>query len=389
MNNFTFQNSTKLLFGRDAEKNVGEQILPYGSRVLFVNYGDDFILNSPVYARVSQSLKDAGLTVFELQGIRPNPLLSKVREGIALCKREHIDFVLALGGGSVIDTAKSIGLGATCDWDVWEHYTREHVIQTTLPVGVVLTIPATGSETSAGSVITNDETHVKLLGSNGKTRPVFAIMNPEVTYTVPRTPMVAGGVDMMSHVMERYFTPTTHTELTDRLCEATLKTIIHNLPLTLADPQDYNSRSEIVFSGTLAHNGLLDCGRTPDWACHFISHILGGYTNLSHGFTLSILTPHWMRYVYRENLDRFVQFAMNVWDIPYCPGNPEQTALEGIAALEGFFRSLGAPLTLAEAGIRLENPEEIARLVVQDGPVGNLKKLDAHDVQAILESSAE
>ena len=385
MRNFKFINSTKIIFGREMECTVGEEILPYGKKVLFIHYGNEFILNSDIYKRVKASLAAAGLDVIELSGIQPNPLLSKVREGIEICRKEGVEFVLALGGGSVIDTAKSVGLGATYDGDVWDHYTKKHIIQDTLPVGVILTIPATGSESSAGSVITNDETHVKLLGSNGRTRPVFAIMNPEVTYSVPRYPMAVGGVDMMSHVMERYFTNEQNVDLTDRLCEATLKTIIHNLPVTLDCPTDYNARAELVFAGNLAHNGLLDCGRVPDWACHFIGHILGGYTNLAHGATLSILTPHWMEYVYRDNPEKFAQFAVRVWDIPQ-DGDLEKTALAGIEALRTFWRSIGVPLTLSEAGIKEDRLEEIARLVTEDGPVGGVRKLYYEDVLRILES---
>ena len=385
MKNFKFINSTKIIFGREMECTVGEEILPYGKKVLFIHYGNEFILNSDIYKRVKASLAAAGLDVIELSGIQPNPLLSKVREGIEICRKEGVEFVLALGGGSVIDTAKSVGLGATYDGDVWDHYTKKHIIQDTLPVGVILTIPATGSESSAGSVITNDETHVKLLGSNGRTRPVFAIMNPEVTYSVPRYPMAVGGVDMMSHVMERYFTNEQNVDLTDRLCEATLKTIIHNLPVTLDCPTDYNARAELVFAGNLAHNGLLDCGRVPDWACHFIGHILGGYTNLAHGATLSILTPHWMEYVYRDNPEKFAQFAVRVWDIPQ-DGDLEKTALAGIEALRTFWRSIGVPLTLSEAGIKEDRLEEIARLVTEDGPVGGVRKLYYEDVLRILES---
>lgn len=387
MRNFKFQNATKIIFGRGMASCVGEEIRPYGKRVLFHHYGDDFILNSAIYQTVLQSLQAQGLEIVELTGVQPNPVLSKVREGIEICKRENIDFILALGGGSVIDSAKAIGLGATSDGDVWDHYTKKHVIQDTLPVGVVLTIPATGSESSAGSVITNEEGHIKLLGSNGHTRPVFAIMDPEVTFTVPRYAMAVGGVDMMSHVMERYFTAESHVELTDRLCEATLRTIIHNLPRTLQEPTDYDARAEIVFAGNLAHNGLLDCGRVPDWSCHFISHILGGFTNLAHGATLSILTPHWMEYVYREHVERFAQFAVRVWDIPYDAAHPEKTAAAGIEALRSFWRGLDVPLTLTEAGVSCDRLEEIATLVTEDGPIGGMRKLDKQDVLNILNAS--
>ena len=354
--------------------------------MLFHHYGDDFIRNSEIYKRVVHSLKESGLEVFELTGVQPNPVLSKVKEGIELCKREKIDFILALGGGSVIDSSKAIGLGALYDGDVWDHYTKKHIIQESLPVGVVLTIAATGSESSAGSVITNEDGHIKLLGSNGHSRPVFAIMNPEVTFTVPRYPMAVGGVDMMSHVMERYFTNEPNVELTDRLCEATLRTIINNLPRTLENPADYNARSEIVCAGNLAHNGVLDCGRTPDWACHFISHILGGFTNLAHGATLSILTPHWMEYVYQANVEKFAQFAVRVWDIEYDEKEPEKTALGGIEALRTFWKGLGVPMTLTEAGVNCDQLEKIAELVVEDGPVGNVRKLYKEDVLNILKA---
>ena len=387
MKNFKYQNATKIIFGRGMAGCVGEEIAAYGKKVLFHHYGDDFIRSSSVYQTVLQSLQAQGLEIIELTGVQPNPVLSKVREGIEICKREKVDFILALGGGSVIDSAKAIGLGATYDGDVWDHYTKKHVIQQTLPVGVVLTIPATGSESSAGSVITNEDGHIKLLGSNGRIRPVFAIMDPEVTFTVPRYPMAVGGVDMMSHVMERYFTCAEHVELTDRLCEATLRTIIHNLPRTLQEPTDYNARAEIVFAGNLAHNGLLDCGRVPDWSCHFIAHLLGGFTNLAHGATLSILTPHWMDYIYRNHIDRFAQFAVRVWDIPYNEANPEQTARAGIQALRDFWKSLDVPMTLSEAGVTCDRLEELAELVTEDGPIGSIQKLDRQDVLNILLAS--
>lgn len=387
MKNFKYQNATKIIFGRGMAGCVGEEIATYGKKVLFQHYGDDFIRSSSVYQTVLQSLQAQGLEIIELTGVQPNPVLSKVREGIEICKREKVDFILALGGGSVIDSAKAIGLGATYDGDVWDHYTKKHVIQQTLPVGVVLTIPATGSESSAGSVITNEDGHIKLLGSNGRTRPVFAIMDPEVTFTVPRYPMAVGGVDMMSHVMERYFTCEEHVELTDRLCEATLRTIIHNLPRTLQEPTDYNARAEIVFAGNLAHNGLLDCGRVPDWSCHFIAHLLGGFTNLAHGATLSILTPHWMDYIYRNHIDRFAQFAVRVWDIPYNEADPEQTARAGIQALRDFWKSLDVPMTLSEAGVTCDRLEELAELVTEDGPIGSIQKLDRQDVLNILLAS--
>lgn len=387
MQNFKYQNATKLLFGRGMADCAGEEIRPYGSRVLLHHYGDDFILGSEVYRRVKASLAASGLEVTELTGVQPNPVLSKVREGIALCREKKIDFILALGGGSVIDSAKSIGLGTTYDGDVWDHYTKKHVIQTSLPVGVVLTIPATGSESSAGSVITNENGSIKLLGSNGHSRPVFAIMDPEVTFSVPRRVMAVGGVDMMSHVMERYFTNESHTALSDQLCEGTLRTMIQTLPVTLEHPTDYDARAELVFAGTLAHNGLLDCGRIPDWACHFIGHILGGITGLAHGATLSILTPHWMEYVYRENLPRFVQFAREVWGVDTDALSPEAAALEGISRLREFWRGLGVPLTLTEAGVNGDRLEEMAALVCENGPVGNLKKLCETDVLNILQAS--
>lgn len=386
MKNFSFINATKIIFGHGVESSVGEEVYRYGKKVLLVHYGDDFILNSEVYHIVKRSLKENGLDVTELAGVKPNPVLSKVKEGIAVCKQKGIEFILALGGGSVIDTAKAIGLGACYDGDVWDHYTKEHVIQETLPVGVVLTIAATGSESSAGSVITNDETHIKLLGSNGHTRPVFAVMNPELTYSVPRNAVIYGGVDMMSHVMERYFTNESNTELTDALCEAALKTIISNLPKTLEDPMDYNARAEIMFCGNFAHNGLLECGRVPDWACHFIGHIHGGYTNLAHGAILSILTPHWMRYVYQNNVERFVQFAVKVWGVTYHEQNPEKTALAGIESLCDFWKGIGAPLTLREAGAEEPDLDEIAGLVTEHGPVGNVKKLYKEDVLEILKN---
>lgn len=384
MENFIFQNETKIIFGKDTELEVGVEVSGYGKKILF-HYGGGSIKRTGLYDKVVQALKDNAVSFIELSGVKPNPRISLVKEGIELCKRENIDFILAVGGGSVIDSAKAIAAGVKYSGDVWDFFEGKAEVKEAIPIGTILTIPATGSETGDTTVITNADGWYKRALSHPTLRPKFAILNPELTFTLPDYQTAAGGVDIISHVFERYFTNTPNVDLTDRLCEATLKCMIKNLPIALEEPDNYAVRAEIMWAGTIAHNGLLGTGRAEDWASHMIGHEISAIYDLTHGATLSIVFPAWMEYVYLENIDRFVQYSTRVWNVEMDYDNPERTALEGIRKTKEFFKKIGMPTSLSEANIPGDKIEEMAEKCVLSGPVGNIKKLYKDDVIKILE----
>ena len=379
MLNFNFQNTTEIIFGRDVERQVGKKVSEYGKKVL-LHYGGASLKKFGLYYKIMKKLEKENIEIFELGGVLPNPRLSLVKEGIKICKDNNIDFILAVGGGSAIDSAKAISVGAKYDGDVWDFFENKAVISKTIPVGVVLTIPAAGSETSFATVITNEDGWYKKSLHDNKIRPKFTIMNPEITYTLPSYQTAAGAVDMMAHVLERYFTHEKYVELTDRLSEAVLKTVILNTPKALDFPEDYNSRAEIMISSTIAHNGLLDMGRESDWASHGIEHELSAIYDIAHGAGLAIILPAWMKYVYKANIDRFVQFAVRVWDVNMNYNDPESVVLEGIKKMEEFFTSIGMPTRLYEAGISGEKFEEMADKATENGTLGNFIKLNREDI---------
>lgn len=384
MENFRFLSPTEIIFGRGTENQVGEQVRKYAQKVLF-HYGGGSIKRTGLYARVMASLAQQGIEIVELGGVQPNPRLSLVREGIELCRREGITFILAIGGGSVIDSAKAIGVGVPYDGDVWDFYAGKAVPQATIPVGVVLTIAAAGSEASKSSVITNEDGWFKRGINYDVIRPVFAIMNPELTFTLPPYQTACGVADIMAHVMERYFSPTPDIELLDRLCEATLKAVISSAYRVMDNPADYNARAQIMRAGTIAHNDLLSTGRIGDWASHQMEHEISAMYDLAHGAGLAIIFPAWMKYVYKQHLDRFVQFANRVWDVEVNFAHPEVTALEGIRRLERFFTDIGLPTRLSHADIGSEHLDEMAakcRMTNGDS-VGQLVKLTRRDVLEI------
>lgn len=384
MQDFIFQCPTKIIFGRNTEEQVGQEVKRYTRKVL-LHYGGGSIKKSGLYDKVVKSLKQEDIEIVELGGVKPNPRLSLVREGINLCREKSIDFILAVGGGSVIDSAKSIAVGASYDGDVWDFFIGKATLQKALPVGVVLTIPATGSEASKSSVITNEDGWYKLSIGSDILRPVFAIMNPELSFTLPSYQTAAGAVDIMSHVMERYFTKVANVELTDRLCEATLKTVIRNAPIVLKEPENYDARAEVMWAGTIAHNDLLSTGRIGDFGSHKIEHELSGIYDIAHGAGLAIIFPAWMKYVYEHDINRFVQFAVRVFDVENDFENPNKTALQGISKLEEFFSSLELPVRLSEVNITEEKFEEMAEKCTAKGPVGFFLKLFKEDVLSILE----
>ncbi|QAT39905.1 iron-containing alcohol dehydrogenase [Clostridium sp. JN-9] len=381
MQNFTFISPTKIIFGKDTESLLGNEVKQYSSNVLLC-YGGGSIKKTGVYDKVINSLKHSNVNYTELSGIRPNPRLSLVYQGIKLCRENNINFIIGVGGGSVIDTAKAIAVGVPYNGDVWDFYTGKQEVTKALPVGDILTIPATGTEASNSSVITNEQGLFKKGINSDLIRPVFSILNPELTFTLPAYQTACGACDMMAHIMERYFTNEPNVDLTDRLSEAALKTIINNTPLVLKNPKDYNARAEIMWAGTLAHNGLMGTGRVEDWASHKIEHELSAIYDIAHGAGLSIIFPAWMKYVYKHNIKRFVQFAVRVWDVNLSFDNEEAIALEGIRRITEFFKNIGLPVTLTDAGIPQDRIEEMADKCTSSdtNTLGNFVTLHKQDI---------
>ena len=384
MDRFEFMSPTKFILDQDADKLCGQEIKQYSDNVLFVHYGDKYTYDSGLYQRIVDALTEAGVTCFELPGVEPNPKVDLVRKGVDLCRQEQIGCVLAVGGGSVIDTAKAVAIGAKYDGDVWDFYTKKAVPQAALPIGTVMTLPATGSEGSNGSVLTNPGTGENLDVMTELLRPSFTLMNPELTLTIPKRQTGFGIIDMFSHVLERYFSSSTDTVLTDHLCEGVMKSIIENSRKLMADLQDYNTRAEFMWTAIIAHNGLLATGRNQDWATHAIGAQLSAQYNAVHGATLSVLFPCWAAYVCEANLPRFVQFANRVFDVEVDFYDQKQTALEGIRRLRAFFGSVGGPETLADIGV--DSDEKFLQMAgdaCRFGSIGGLKQLDAKDVENI------
>ncbi|WP_424245070.1 hypothetical protein Dip510_000182 [Elusimicrobium posterum] len=383
MNNFQIWNSTKIIFGKDTQKSIGAEVKKYSSKIL-LHYGGGSIKKNGLYADVTASLKAAGVEYVELGGVKPNPRLSLVKEGIEICRKEKIDFVLAAGGGSVIDSAKAIATGVHYEGDLWEDlFVKKGPAGKILPVATILTIPAAGSESSANSVVTDEETQMKLGYSHPLMRPVFSILNPQYCFTLPADQAAYGVCDMMAHIFERYFTHTKNTELTDKLCEGVLKTIINNAPKVIKKKDDYNAWAEIMWAGSLAHNGLLGTGRDEDWASHGIEHPLSAIFDIAHGAGLAIIFPAWMKYVYKENIAMFAQFAAQVWDVSDPARDQEELALKGIEMTETFFKSIGLPVRLSEVNITQKDFEALAKKAVALGPLGSFKKLEYEDVVKI------
>ena len=383
MLNFTYENATKMIFGKGSENSLCDEIKPYGDRVL-LHYGTSSIKKSGLYDKIVNMLNENGIFFKELGGVQPNPRLSLVYDGIKLVKENDLNFILAIGGGSSIDSSKAIAIGALYDGDVWDFYMKKEVIKKALPVGVILTISAAGSETSFNSVISNDDGLLKRGVASNVMRPKFAIMNPEFTFTLPPYQTAAGCCDMMIHVFERYFSNTKNVELIDRLSEGLLKTVIYNSKIALKDPNNYDARAEIMLSGSFAHNGLLGIGKEEDWASHRIEHEISAIYDITHGAGLAIVTPAWMKYVYKHNINKFVQYANRVWNIDINFENLEETALLGIEKTEEFFKSLGLPVRLSEAGIDGTRISEMAKKACIFGPLGGFVKLNENDIEEIL-----
>jgi alcohol dehydrogenase YqhD (iron-dependent ADH family) len=387
MTNFTFFLPTKFLFGKGVEAETGKETALHSRKVL-LHYGQGSIKKSGLYDRVCRSLREAGVQFTELAGVVPNPRLALVRQGIELCRKEKIDFILAVGGGSVIDSAKAISIGVPYQGDVWDFFQRKATIQSALPVGVVLTIPAAGSEASNGMVVTNEEGLYKRDAGSELVRPRFAILNPELTLTLPARDTANGVADILAHILERYFTQEPGVDLTDRLCEAAMQAVMRTALLLRAEPNNYDYRAQIMWASTIAHNDILGLGRVGDWASHMIEHELSGIYDVAHGAGLSVIFPAWMRYLYKREVQRFAQFAVRVFGLPMDFEKPEATALAGIRRLESFFHELGLPVTLGELGVPTDRLEEMARKSIERGPLGSFAKLEKKDVLAILRLAA-
>ena len=388
MKDFNYYAPTEVVFGSESEEKVAMLVRKYGGSRVLVHYGGQSAIRSGLLDKICGLLADDGLFVEQLGGVVPNPRLSKVNEGIALCRRQGIDFILAVGGGSVIDSAKAIAYGTVYEGDVWDFYVGKAQAVSCLPVALVLTIPAAGSEMSEASVITNEDGGVKLGYSNDISRPKFAIMNPERTFTLPPYQTAAGVTDMMMHTMERYFSHDDDMTLTDALAEAVLRTLKDCVYAVLRQPDDYRNRAQIMWGGSVAHNGLTGCGMRDDWATHQLEHELSGMFDVTHGAGLAAIWPSWARYVCHENISRFVKFAVNVMGIPNDFTDPEGTALRGIEAMEMFYRSIGMPVNIHELIGREITDDEIREMVRKcsrdyTATTGSFKVLDAADMEAI------
>jgi len=387
---FEFQNTTKIIFGRGSDNKVGKEVKTLGgSKVLLHHYGDNIIKEIGLYDRIINSLKSEGIDIVELAGVKPNPRLSLVREGIGLCRKENVDLILAVGGGSVIDSAKAISLGLSYKGDVWDFFSgkAKEEVASILPVGVVLTLPASGSESHPGAVITNEDGWHKRGYPSDVLLPKFAILNPENTFSLPPYQTSCGISDILSHMMERYFTREPDVDLTDKLIESLYKTVIKNAYIVMGEPSDYNARAEIMLAGTLAHNGIMGMGRTEDWASHGIEHVLSAVYDIAHGAGIAVIFPAWMKYVYKKNIDRFYQFAVKIWDVAPEPGAREDIALEGIDRYIGFLRMMGLPTTLKEAEIPYDRLDEIAEKCTGGKEIGSFARLNRQDVLNILDLS--
>lgn len=380
MEDFVFQNTAKIIFGKGAENKAGSEIKKFGGSKVLLHYGGGSIKKTGLYDRVVLSLKENGLDFVELGGVSPNPVVSLIRKGIVLCKKNKVDFILAVGGGSVIDSAKAISIGCNYDGDVWDFFEGKSKPETAIPIGVVLTIPAAGSESSVVTVITNEDGLIKRGYHSEAFLPRFAILNPELTMTLPLFQIACGAADILAHTFERYFTPTKHRDLTDRLCEGLMLSVIKNAEKVLKkEKPDYDSMAELMWASTIAHNGILGTGRKEDWASHKFGHELSALFGITHGASLSIMFPAWMKYVYRKNLDLFVQFAERVFSVNPEGLKKEKIALKGIECLEKFYISIGLPTRLSEINVDLGRINEMAGKIVSRGPVGNLVKIEKED----------
>ncbi len=386
MENFTFYSPTFFAFGKDTENDAGKYVKRFGGSRVLIHYGGGSVVRSGLLDRVKKSLEAEGLYYAVLGGVKPNPRSGLVYEGIELCKKEKIDFVLAVGGGSTIDSSKAIAAGTVYDGDFWDFYTGKRIEQA-LPVGTILTIAAAGSEGSPDSVITKEEGMFKRGASGDAIRPKFSILNPALTQTLPPYQTAAGITDIMAHLHERYLTNSKEVEVTDRLIEGLLLTMIHEGPRVIENPDNYEARANIMWAGMMAHNNSCGVGRSQDWNSHNIEHELSALYDCAHGAGLAVTMPAVFKYVYKHDVMRFAKLAVRVWGCQMDYDDPERTALEGIAALENFLKKIGMPLNFAELGAKEEDiPKLVEALCYGDGRQGSISgfvTLDTEDCTKI------
>ena len=380
---------TKFVFGKDAQNQIGRELKQMGIHKVLIHHDNGkFLYDTGLLEQVEKLLEQEGIETLELGGVQPNPRLSLVREGIALAKKEQVDLVLAIGGGSVIDSAKAIGLGAVTDTDVWEFFTGNAVPERSLPTGVILTCPATGSESSAVTVVNNTDVGMKLLVSNPVVRPAIAFMNPELTYSLPKFLTACGVVDMFSHVCERYFTPDSEIGVIDRMSEGILKTLVEIGPKVLEEPSNYSYRAEIMWIGTIAHNNTVGIGRIQDWATHEIGNELSALFDTPHGATLSIIMGSWMRYIYQKSPERFARYAKEVFGVEWTKENTLEAAYAGILKTEEYFRSMGMPVSFGDFKGPTDEVEKMLDRIAfrgEDDSIGGIVRLNREDCRRIYE----
>ena len=391
MYDFQYYTPTKIVFGRNAEAQTAELIRAFGGHKVLIHYGGGSVIRSGLLAKITGQLDTAGIPYVTLGGAVPNPRLGLVYEGISLCRKEGVDFLLAVGGGSAIDSAKAIGYGVANDGDVWDFYDYKRTAAACLPLGVILTIAATGSEMSDSSVITKEEGLIKRGYSIDFSRPKFAVMNPELTMTLPDYQTACGCTDIMMHTMERYFTNGGNMEITDALAEGLLRTVMRNAEILVKDPKNYDARAEIMWAGSLSHNGLTGCGNDGgDWMTHKLEHELGGLYDVAHGAGLAAIWGSWARYVYQDCLPRFKRFAVQVMGVEPA-WTDRETALRGIEALEDFFRRIHMPTSLRELGVSASDEDLVLMAhkcaVGVGGAMGSAKLLREEDMLAIFRAS--
>lgn len=390
MNNFSFYSPTEFVFGKGTENSCGKYVKKYGGSKVLIHYGSGSAVKSGLIGRVEKSLTEEGIEYVLLGGVQPNPRDTLIYKGIELCRAEGVDFILAVGGGSCIDSAKGIALGVPYDGDFWDFYGTGKPVEKALPIGTVLTIAAAGSEGSGASVVTKEEGMLKRDVGSDMLRAKFSILNPELTQTLPAYQTACGATDIMAHVFERYFTNTPEVEVTDRLCEALLLTMVKETPRVIADPNNYEARANIMWAGTVAHNDIVGVGRSQDWNSHGIEHELSGLYDCAHGAGLAVIMPSWMEFVYKHNIMRFAQMAVRVWGCEMNFENPAETALNGIAAFRKFLHEIGMPINFEELGAKEEDiPVLVEKFGLGDGKTGGFVALSSENVAEIYRIAAK
>lgn len=389
MDNFQFYSPTEFIFGKNTENEAGTYLKKYGATKVLIHYGSGSVVKTGLLDRVKSSLDKCSIPYVELGGVQPNPRDTLIYKGIDLCRKENVDFILSVGGGSCIDSSKAIALGVPYEGDFWDFYGTGKTVEKALPIGTVLTIAAAGSEGSGASVVTKEEGSLKRDVGSNLLRPRFSILNPALTQTLPAYQTACGATDIMAHVFERYFTNTNEVEITDRLCEAVLLTMIKETPRVITDPNNYEARANIMWAGTVAHNDIVGVGRSQDWNSHGIEHELSALYDCAHGAGLAVIMPAWMEFVYHHNVMRFAQMAVRIWGCEMNFENPEATAKQGIQCFRRFLHEIGMPINFQELGAKEEDiPYLVKTFGIGDGKTGGFVSLTADDIAEIYHIAA-